>query len=250
MAFYAYCLLRLNPDEPWPVLQGISEHPVFPLRCGRYTMLLSRLERSFAFTPRSIVEHGQVIARAFETHTVLPMRFATFFKSEKQIENLIQENQKELLEAFCRLRGKSEMRLKLLFQMEAFEARNGKKACQSTVAAGYACANGDETPLDPRNQELAHQLAAQVGEMFHPLEQQISCRLIHSHELVVDCAHLIESQKVESYQKLQSAASEQVKNCDLRISGPWPPYHFLPTAVRLPAATLAPLRRRAVASAH
>src|SRR4051812_1183320 len=110
MAFYAYCILRPNSDDPWPVMQGISEHPVFPLRCGKYTVLLSRLERDYPFTPRSIVEHGQVISRVFESHTVLPMRFATFFKSEKQIVNVIQENQGELLEAFCRLRGKSEMR--------------------------------------------------------------------------------------------------------------------------------------------
>ena len=249
MAFYAYCLLRLNSDETWPVMQGISDHPVFPLRCGRYVMLLSRLERSFPFSPRSIVEHGQVIAHAFESHTVLPMRFATFFRSEKQIQNLIQENQKELLEAFCHLRGKAEMRLKLLFPSGALQTNGGKKACQ-TVDASFACANGSEQPLDPRNQELAHQLAVQVGEVFHPLEQQISCRLLKSQEVVVDCAHLVESQKIAIYQRLHAAASEQVKNCDLRISGPWPPYHFLPAAVRLPAATLPPLRRRAMVGAR
>src|SRR5262249_24221309 len=94
MSFYAYCLLRPSSDEPWPVMSCISDHPVFPLRCGKYTMLLSRLGRDFAFSPRSIVEHGQVISHAFETHTVLPMRFATFFQSERQIDNLIRENQK------------------------------------------------------------------------------------------------------------------------------------------------------------
>ncbi|MBI2816590.1 MAG: GvpL/GvpF family gas vesicle protein [Acidobacteria bacterium] len=245
MPFYAYCLLRLNPDEPWPVMQGISEHPVFPLRCGKYTMLVSRLERNYPFTPRSIVEHGQVIARAFETHTVLPMRFATYFKSEKQIENLIQENQKELLEAFCRLRGKSEMRLKLLFQADSFES--DRRPCASNQLSQPA-GSPNGTSLDARNQEFAHRLAAQVGDLFHPLEQQISCRLVHSRDVIVDCAHLVESQKVVSYQKLQTAASEQVKNCDLRISGPWPPYHFLPTTVRLPAASMVPLRRRAIAT--
>lgn len=246
MPFYAYCLLRLNSEEPWPVMQGISEHPVFPVRCGKYTMLVSRLERNFPFTPRSIVEHGQVIAHAFETHTVLPMRFATYFRSEKQIENLIQENQKELLEAFCRLRGKAEMRLKLLFQADALEQPDRK--CCASARDMYPPGSFNGASLDARNQELAHRLAAQVGDLFHPLEQQISCRLAHSREVVVDCAHLVESQKVMSYQKLQTAASEQVKNCDLKISGPWPPYHFLPTTVRLPAASMVPLRRRATAA--
>ena len=77
-------------------------------------MLVSRLERDFVFSPRSIVEHGQVIAKIFESRTVLPMRFGTFFRSEQQVINLVRENRQDLLEAFCRLRGKAEMRVKLL----------------------------------------------------------------------------------------------------------------------------------------
>jgi hypothetical protein len=250
MAFYAYCLLRLNPEESWPVIEGISEHPVFPLRCGKYAMLLSRIDRQFPFSPRSIVEHGQVIAKAFESRTVLPMRFATFFKSEKEIQNLIQENQKELLEAFCRLRGKSEMRLKLLFPTDATDLKQAKKPCQKTIHLAETSASGPDVLLEEKNRELAHQLAARIGAMFHPLEQQISCRLIRSREMVVDCAHLVDSQKVEIYQRLLASASAQVKNCDLRISGPWPPYHFLPTSVRMPTTSSIPLRRRAAAGSR
>jgi len=247
MAFYAYCLLRLNSDEPWPVIQGIDNHPVFPLRCGKYTMLLSRLERTFPFTPRSLVEHGQVITRVFESHTVLPMRFATFFQSEKQITDLIQENQKELLEAFCHLRGKAEMRLKFFFQMETQQLetdRHERKPPQRTLGMGDFDSNNAGDPVDSKNREL-QQLAVRVCGMFRPLEQQMFCRLVHRQELLVDCAHLIESCRVETYQKLYSLASEQVKNCDFRISGPWPPYHFLPSSVRLPAGrSPIPMRRR------
>jgi gas vesicle protein GvpL/GvpF len=253
MAFYAYCLIRLSPNEPWPVLQGIAEHPVFPLRCGKYSILLSRLERTFTFTPRSIVEHGQVIAKVFETHTVLPMRFGTFFRTEKQIQNLIQENQKELLESFCHLRGKSEMRLKLVYPangVNGSDTKGARKPPRDVFAAGDSRSNGDGEELDLRNHEMAHQLAARVGEMFRPLEQQISCRPIQNHCLLIDCAHLVDSDKVEIYQKLQSAASEKVKNCDLRISGPWPPYHFLPTSVRMPAAAAMPVTRRVAVNAR
>src|SRR3972149_3315852 len=160
MSIYAYCLLRLPLEEIWPILNGVGQHPVFPFRSGKYAMLLSRLERNFPFTPRSIVEHAQVVARAFETHTVLPMRFGTFFSSEKQIEQLIREN-----------RG----------------------------------------------------------------------------ELVVDCAHLVETQRVAGYQRLLPVAEEHIKECTLRLTGPWPPYHFLPSAIRLPSYSLRPLTRKAAA---
>lgn len=253
MAIYAYCLLRLTPEECWPVLEGIAGHPVFPFRSGKYTMLLSRLNRNFTFTPRSIVEHGQVIARAFETHTVLPMRFGTFFSSEKQIEQLIRENQRDLLETFCRLRGKSEMRLKLCFPSAGSDGLGPKKQPQKArFLRDSGSPNGETEATDPHSREMAEQMATWLREVFHPLADQVSCRQ-HSQELVVDCAHLIESQRVETYRQLCCLASEQVKDCAIRMSGPWPPYHFLPASVRLPAVSLRPLkvmRARSLAAAR
>src|SRR3990172_4113463 len=127
MAIYAYCLFRPSSESSLPTLRGIDGRPVFPLGCDKYTMLVSRLERDFAFSARSIVEHGQVIARVFEKQTVLPMRFGTFFRSEKQVTDLVRENRYDLLEAFCRLRGKAEMRVKLLLAFGG-PASTGKMA--------------------------------------------------------------------------------------------------------------------------
>ena len=251
MSFYAYCLLRLNSDEDWPVISGIDEHPVFPLRCGKYAMLLSRINSPFAFTPRSIVEHGQVISKAFEAHTVLPMRFATFFKSEKQIMNLIQENQKELLESFCRLRGKAEMRLKLMLPSNAPEPKATKKPCQPTNQLHIVPPTvSSDSAMDEKSRVLVQELASKLNDHFRPLEQQTTCRMVQSKDIVLDCAHLIETQKVGSYQRLHHSVSAQMKNCEIRLSGPWPPYHFLPTAVRMPNVAPVPLRRRAVANAR
>ena len=257
MAIYAYCLLRLPAGEEWPIMQGIDDHPVFPLRCGKYTMLLSRLERNYRFTPRSIVQHGQVIGRAFETHTVLPLRFGTSFHAEKQILQLIQENRRELLEAFCRLRGRAEMRLKLLLPPDLQHPENPKKSLPRSRKAGKRRAtNGNgarkptDEPVNAKNRMLAEQLADWARELFRPLEQQVRCRMAPGSELLVDCAHLIEDQRVKSYQKLRRSAAEQMKGCDLRISGPWPPYHFLPTSIRLPASTPPVLRARATAGAR
>jgi hypothetical protein len=214
-------------------------------------MLVSRLERDFSFSARSIVEHGQVIARVFEDRTVLPMRFGTFFRSEKQVIDLVRENRQELLESFCRLRGKAEMRVKLLLGFSAPEASRRpaevrKPPRRSLVSEEYV-PQADGESLDPQVHELAAQVSVRLREMFHPLDQQISCRRLEGSQLLVDCAHLIESEQVAAYHKLCGQASTQVKDCDLRVSGPWPPYHFLPNAVRLPAHVAAPLRSRPTA---
>lgn len=250
MAIYTYCLLRLPSNTSLPTLRGIDSRPVFPLTCDKYTMLVSRLERDFPFSARSIVEHGQVIARVFENRTVLPMRFGTFFRSEKQVIDLVRENRHDLLEAFCRLRGKAEMRVKLLlgFGVPAAISKTPavRKPPRRSMNSEQYVPQGDGELLDPQCRELAAQLSGRLREMFHPLDQQVSCRRLQSSQLLVDCAHLIETAKVAAYQKLCGHISTQVKDCDFRVSGPWPPYHFLPNKVRLSAhATAASVRSRA-----
>jgi Gas vesicle synthesis protein GvpL/GvpF len=251
MAIYTYCLLRQPAEGSLPTLRGIDGRPVFPLRCQKYTMLVSRLEREYAFSARSIVEHGQVIARVFENRTVLPMRFGTFFRSEKQVIDLVRENRQDLLEAFCRLRGKAEMRVKLLLGFGAPAVTRSstvaRKPPRRSLGSEEFLPQADGEPMDAECRELAAQLSDRLRDMFNPLEQQVSCRRLEGSQLLVDCAHLIEAEKVAGYQKLCSQASAQVKDCDLRVSGPWPPYHFLPSAVRLPASAATSLRSRMTA---
>ena len=100
---------------------------------------------------------------------------------------------------------------------------------------------------------MAEQLASWLREMFHPLDDQVTCRQLHSREFIIDCAHLIESQQVDAYREICDVASEQVKDCAIRMTGPWPPYHFLPASVRLPAVSLRPvkmMRTRSMAAAR
>src|SRR3990170_4988124 len=192
MSIYAYCLLRLPLEEIWPILIGVGQHPVFPFRAGKYAMLLSRLERHFPFTPRSIVEHAQVVARAFESHTVLPMRFGTFFSSEKQIDQLIRENREELLETFCRLRGKAEMRMKVTVSPVPAADQAIRKPPRKSGFSADDIPEGVDLPVDAATREFAAQITTLMREIFHPAAEQVSCRRLHTGELVVDCAHLVE----------------------------------------------------------
>ena len=246
MSIYAYCLLRLPLEDTWPILTGVGQHPVFPFRSGKYAMLLSRLDRNFPFIPRSIVEHAQVVSRAFEGHTVLPMRFGTFFSSEKQIEQLIRENREELLETFCRLRGKAEMRMKVTVEPVSAEAQTIRKPPKKSGFSADILSEGVDLPVDAATREFTAQITTLMREIFHPAAEQVSCRRLHTGELVVDCAHLVEMQRVPAYQRLLPFAEDQIRECTLRMSGPWPPYHFLPSAIRLPSFPLRPLTRKAV----
>lgn len=249
MSFYAYGLLRLPPDEALPQIKGIDETLVFPFRCEKYGMLVSRLNRDFRFTPHSIAEHWQVIARAFESHTVLPMRFGTFFRTEMQIMELIRQNRQELVESFCRLRGKAEMRMKVLIGAPAAAPAGKSSAASRKPARRVARASGvasliaplapvEPVEIDPRSLEMASQAAGHLQAALKPLEHHIISHRMEGPQCQVELVHLIELTNAPAYQKFSQALLQSGQNVDLRLSGPWPPCHFMPSTIKPPKASL------------
>ena len=72
----------------------------------------------------------------------------------------------------------------------------------------------------------------QVHKLLAPLVEEISCKKVDSGGLLIDIAHLIDSKSIEKYQNRYSAATRQLKDCEVQITGPWPPYHFMPDKLR------------------
>src|SRR5436309_15823562 len=80
-------------------------------------------------------------------------------------------------------------------------------------------------------QTKARALSVQVNKMFHPLEEEIICRKADE-GMMLDIAHLSDHKSIEKYQYRFNSAALQLKGCQLVISGPWPPYHFMPGKLR------------------
>jgi len=72
----------------------------------------------------------------------------------------------------------------------------------------------------------------QVHKLFNPLEEEVSCKKVNADGMLLDIAHLIDTKHIEKYQNRYNTAAKQLKNCELVVTGPWPPYHFLPEKLR------------------
>jgi hypothetical protein len=59
--------------------------------------------------------------------------------------------------------------------------------------------------------------------------------------MVLDIAHLIDRKCVERYQNKFATTSATLRDCQMQVSGPWPPYHFVHRLTRgTSAGTAAP----------
>jgi Gas vesicle synthesis protein GvpL/GvpF len=101
-----------------------------------------------------------------------------------------------------------------------------------TVGGEYLTSLREKASRQRERQTKARALSTQVNKLFHPLEEEISCRRIETGAMLIDIAHLIEHKSIEKYQNRFTSAALQLKGCELNLSGPWPPYHFMPGKLR------------------
>jgi hypothetical protein len=66
-----------------------------------------------------------------------------------------------------------------------------------------------------------------MHRLFAPLDEEVSCRLTETGKMVLDIAHLIDRKYVERYQNKFTTTSAMMRDCQMQLSGPWPPYHFV-----------------------
>jgi hypothetical protein len=95
------------------------------------------------------------------------------------------------------------------------------------VGRAYLTNLRENAALQRERQTKARAVTVQMHRMFLPLAEEVSCRRMDSGKMLLDIAHLIDSGGVERYQNKYSSASVLMKDCQMQLSGPWPPYHFV-----------------------
>ena len=81
-------------------------------------------------------------------------------------------------------------------------------------------------------QTRARAVSFQMHRLFMPLDEEVSCRLMENGKMMLDIAHLIDRKCVERYQNKFITTSAVMRECQMQLSGPWPPYHFVHSLTR------------------
>jgi hypothetical protein len=244
MAWYAYCLTELQTlnngirtRRPFLLegIQGIHGAPVLSYPSGEFAVVVSEYDHSQSFDlldEKFILEHARVVSLCFRTGTVLPFRFGTIFDTDEALRMAVRANRRTFCQSVAKLRGKAEMHVKLWVRDGSLRATLADVQLPDTVGGEYLMKLREKASRERERQTKAKALSVQVHRMFSPLEEEVSCKRVNTDGMLIDIAHLIDSKSIEKYQNRYSAAAKQLKDCQIAISGPWPPYHFLPGKLR------------------
>jgi len=235
MAWYAYCigekqafpeLARHRKPVPMESVLGVSGNQVFLYPASDLAIIVSEHNPADALNQKSGVDHARVIADCFQHSTVLPFRFGTVFNDDESLRKSIRSNQRQFLGNIDRLRGKTEMHLKI-FVDDCCTHSLDKHLPAEGVGREYLTNLRENATRTRERQTLARAVSFQMHRLFLPLDEEVSCRLTESGKMVLDISHLIDRKYVERYQNKFATTSSMMPGCQMQVSGPWPPYHFV-----------------------
>ena len=239
MAWYAYCITEqqglqggTRARRPFAIenLRGVNGASVFACPSGEFAVIVSDYYAGQTLTQQSIVDHARVVSECFRTLTVLPFRFGTIFDSDDALRRAVRNNRKTFLETVDRLRGKAEMHFKLVVKDGTLEEAVAE--LPAGVGGEYLRQLREQATRVRERQTKARALSMQVHKLFSPLEEDVICKRTDSGGMLIDFAHLIDSSSVAKYQNRYGTATRHFKDCRISITGPWPPYHFMPGKLR------------------
>jgi hypothetical protein len=235
MAWYAYCigekqafpeLARHRKPVPMESLVGVSGNQVFLYPASDLAVIVSEHNPLESLNQKSGVDHARVIADCFQHSTVLPFRFGTVFSDDESLRKSIRSNQRQFLSNIDKLRGKTEMHLKIFVDDAC--GRAPERSLPAEGAGREYLSNLRENATRTRERQTrARAVSFQMHRLFLPLDEEVSCRLTESGKMVLDIAHLIDRKCVERYQNKFASTSALMRECQMQVSGPWPPYHFV-----------------------
>jgi hypothetical protein len=270
-ALWAYCVVPAR--EPLPdVLAGVDpSHPVERVAAGELAALVSRVPLSeFGEEPlrRNLNEldwlervarrHEQVLEQTLGHDTIVPLRLCTIFADEDGVRRMLEEQRPALEAALELLTGRQEWGVKLLVERKALEtvARDHTPEADArsdeieTSSAGGAYML--RRRLEREIREAADRLAVSVADDVHARLQDWASDAVlnppqnrelsgHEGEMVLNGAYLVETPKVERLGELVSELQDRYRSlgATLELTGPWPPYNFVPRGVDVEGAPLA-----------
>lgn len=250
MAWYAYCisekqafpeLLRHRKPIPMEAVTGVSGNQVFLYPASDLAVIVSEHNPDENLGQKAAVDHARVISECFKLATILPFRFATVFTDDEALRRSVRSNQRQFLTNIDNLRGKAEMHLKVMLDDCCREQI--RAISPESVGREYLTNLRETATRQRERQTKARAVSVQMHRMFSPLAEEITCRRTDSGKMLLDIAHLIDHKTVERYQNKYSSASLLMKDCQMQLSGPWPPYHFVH---RLTTRQSAPASRTAI----
>jgi len=252
-ALWAYCVTR--EGHP-PAVTGVNGSSVERVEDKGLAALVSRVPlaefgeeplrrnlNDLGWLERVARSHEAVLERALDHGSIVPLRICTIFADESGVTRMLSDQETALRGALDALAGRQEWGVKLLVDRAALENVAAERlppeeAAEAQGAGGaYMLRRRHERHLREEADRLAEGLADDVPARLldwasdavvnPPQNRELSG---HEGDMLLNAAYLVEIGKVDRLRELVDELQERHRGLGARLelTGPWPPYNFVP----------------------
>jgi hypothetical protein len=174
--------------------------------------------------------HEQVIEHLMTDRTVLPARFGTTFGDDGKLAAMLATHHDRLLVGLQRVRGHVELGLRVLWKTP--EARDDDPA-EPSEPTGHAYMKVRLAEEQRRRAELgrAESLADELDGPLAGLSSERTRRVLARPEVPLTAAYLVPRANLDAFRREVQRLGTARPDVRLLCTGPWPPYHFVPSLV-------------------
>jgi hypothetical protein len=225
MSLYVYALVAKAPSEGLGT--GMSGEALRVVASGKLLAVVGDMSARPPVTPTALHEHDRTIRRmTVITDAVLPLRFGSIVDGELDLARRLEPAEATLEAALVRVAGREQMTVRLYEKQVRGEERTRIAAPPAVAAdlgpgARYLLERRRTLEHDPHGAALDVVLAAPASF--------IRAQRIESHgsrPLIASVHHLIERGQGAAYAAVLHAATADLIDAAVTVSGPWPPYAF------------------------
>jgi Gas vesicle synthesis protein GvpL/GvpF len=262
---WAYCVLSAGDPRP-ASLEGVaSTGKVETVEAAGLAALVSRVPRAefgeeplrdnlndLAWLEGVARAHESVLDAVLADATIVPLRLCTLYESEDGVRRMLEREAQALRGALELLAGREEWSAKLLVDPDklAGEARARSDRAQILEDELEGRGGGGEYMLRRRierhTREAAGSLARELAAEVHARLEQPALAAVtrspqnrdlsgHEGEMLLNAAYLVEAGRVVELRELAAEleAEHAALGARIELSGPWPPYNFVPAGTAI-----------------
>lgn len=215
-----------------PAQPGLQGRKIYPLIHRSIAGVVSHLQQLEQCQEADLLAHARVVERVMTVASILPFRFGTVLSSEAAVVELLGHQFAAFREGLDQVRGRVELGLRAYWSascpaldrkapslaLSAYH-RRGKRSVHDFLRGWRHRAEWER-----RGEELI----AGIHGQLEPLAVESTLEGFSSEGELLTASYLVEEAAVEDLRAEVRAMMDQYREVDLYLSGPWPPYSFVP----------------------
>ena len=220
-------------------IQGISGSAIYVLSFNDISVAVSDFTPSkYTINKELAIDFARVIEELSQQVTLLPIRFGTFLKSDKNINQLLINHYDSFLNNLQKVENKYEFGLKALWDYEKCSEKIRVKAeseavkagdyfSKSTIHTNYLLEKINKHRLEDALLKHVEQLIEEISRHLAQINPDCKFKKMVTRSIILDAVFLVEKSKKDDFIQAIEALKQQHDDLHFLLTGPWPPYSFV-----------------------